>query len=80
MGLGRAGRLRPLLEVVESHHQEELLQEQLGVQHCDVRSAPDQGVGGVGQRMEHIVPDQRAVLGFHQGAQEVVDHFCINRP
>lgn len=52
----RAGP-RPLLEVAEPGHQEELLEEELGVQHGDVRGAADQGVGSVGQGVEHVVPD-----------------------
>lgn len=71
---------RPLLEVVEPRHQEELLQEELGVQHGDVGGSADQRVGSVGQGVEHIVADQSAVLGLDQRAQEVVDHLRIHGP
>ena len=42
------------------------------------RSA-NQGVGSVGQGVEYIVSDQSAVLGVHQRAKKVVDHFRVNR-
>lgn len=76
----RPAPAKSLLEVVESRHQEELLQEEFRIQHSDVSGSADQGVGSIGQGVEHVVSDQSAVLGFHQGAQKVVDHFCINRP
>ena len=77
--LPRPAHSKPLLEVVESRHQEELLQEELGVQHSDVSRSANQGVGSVGQGVEHVVSDQSAVLGVHQRAEKVVDHFCVNR-
>ena len=79
MSTPRPARSKPLLEVVESRHQEELLQEELGVQHSDVSRSANQGVGSVGQGVEHIVSDQSAVLGIHQRAKKVVDHFRVNR-
>lgn len=70
----------PLLEVVEPRHQEEFLQEELRVQDGDVGSAADQGVGRVWQGVEHVLPDQAALLGLHHWLQEVVDHLGVNGP
>lgn len=72
--------LEALLEIIESCHQEKLLKEEFRVQHSDMGCTANQSVGSVGQSMEHIVSDQSAALSFHQGAQEVVDHFCIHWP
>lgn len=69
-----------LFEVVESCHQEELFQEELRVQHGDVGGAADQGVGRVGQGVEHVVPDQPALSGLHQRLQQIVDHLGVHRP
>ena len=41
--------------------------------------AADECVGGVGQRVEHVVSDQTAVLGPQQGLHHVVDHLCVDR-
>lgn len=71
---------RSLLEVVESRHQEKLLQEEFRVQHGDVSCPANESVGSVGQRVEHVVSDQRAALGFDQGAEKVVDHFGVDGP
>lgn len=72
--LPKAVPSKPLLEVVESCHQEELLQEELGVQYSDVSCSANQGVGSAGQGMEHVVSNQSAVLGVHQRTEKVVDH------
>ena len=76
--LPKAAPSKPLLEVVESCHQEELLQEELGIQHSDVSCSANQGVGSAGQGMEHVVSNQSAVLGVHQRAEKVVDHLRQN--
>lgn len=76
----QAAPWRPLLEIVESCHQEKLLKEEFRVQHSYMSCTANQSVGSVGQSMEHIMSDQSAALSFHQGAQEVVDHFCIHWP
>lgn len=70
----------PLFEVVEPYHQEELLQEKLRVQDGDVGGTTNQGVGCVGQSMEHILTDQLALFSLHKRLQEVVDHLCVHRP
>lgn len=49
--------LQALFEVVESCHQEKLLQEKFRVQHGYVGSPSDQRVGSVGECMEHVVSD-----------------------
>lgn len=69
-----------LLEVAESCHQEELLQEEFRVQDGDVSGASDQRVGRVGEGVEHVLPDQPAVLGLHERLQEVVDHLSVDGP
>lgn len=71
--------LQALFEVVESCHEEKLLQEKFRVQHSNVGSPAYQCVGGVGQSMEHVVSDQSAVLRPNQRLEQVVNHFCINR-
>lgn len=48
---------KPLLEVIESRHQEEFLEEEFRVQHSDVSGSANQGVGRVGQGVEHVVSD-----------------------
>lgn len=70
--------LAPLFKVVEPCHQEELLQEKLRVQDGDVGSAANQGVGGVGQSVEHILADQPALFSLHKWLQEVVDHLSVH--
>lgn len=45
----------PLLKELEAHDQEELLQEDLRVQHGDVGGSANQGVGRVGQGMDDII-------------------------
>lgn len=71
--------LQALFEVVESCHEEKLLQEKFRVQYSNVGSAAYQRVGGVWQSMEHVVSDQSAVLRPNQRLEQVVNHFCINR-
>lgn len=51
-----------LLKKLEPCHQEELFQENLRVQDGDVGCPANQGVGGVGQRMDDIVTYQVAVF------------------
>lgn len=72
--------LAPLSEVAEPCHQEELLQEELGVQDSDVGCTANQRVGRVGQSVEHILSDQPALFSLHNRLQEVVDHFCVHGP
>lgn len=76
----QAALWRPLLEIVESCHQEKLLKEEFWVQHSYMSCTANQSVGSVGQSMKHIMSDQSAALSFHKRAQEVVDHFCIHWP
>lgn len=71
--------LQALFEVVESCHEEKLLQEKFRVQHSNVGSPAYQRVGRVWQSMEHVVSDQSAVLCLNQRLEQVVNHFCINR-
>lgn len=71
--------LQALFEVVESCHEEKLLQEKFRVQHSNVGSPAYQRVGGVRQSVKHVVSDQCAVLGPNQRLEQVVDHFCVNR-
>lgn len=71
--------VQALFEVVESCHEEKLLQEKFRVQHGNVGSSAYQRVGGVWQSMEHVVSDQSAVLCPNQRLEQVVNHFCINR-
>lgn len=71
--------LQALFEVVESCHEEKLLQEKFRVQHGNVGSPAYQCVGGVRQSVKHVVSDQSAVLGPNQRLEQVVDHFCVNR-
>lgn len=40
--------------------------------------AADQGVGRVGQSVEHVLPDEPALLGLNQRLQEVVDHLGVH--
>ena len=39
-----------------------------------------QGVGCVGQSMEHILTDKPAIFSFHKWLQEVVDHLGVHGP
>lgn len=71
--------LEALFEVVESCHEEKLLQEKFRVQHGDVGSPAYQRVGRVWQSVEHVVPDQSAVLCLNQRLEQVVNHLCVNR-
>lgn len=71
--------LQALFKVVESCHEEKLLQEKFRVQHGNVCCPTYQCVGGVWQSVEHVVSDQSAVLRPNQRLEQVVNHFCINR-
>lgn len=42
--------------------------------------AADEGVGCVGQGVEHVLADQPALSGLHQRLQQVVDHLGVHGP
>lgn len=42
--------------------------------------AADEGVGCVGQGVEHVLADQPALSGLHKRLQQVVDHLGVNGP
>lgn len=42
--------------------------------------AADEGVGRVGESVEHVLPDKSALFGFHQWLQKVVDHLSVHGP
>lgn len=42
--------------------------------------ATDEGVGRVGESVEHILPNESALFGLHQWLQEVVDHLGVHGP
>lgn len=69
----------PLLKELEAHDQEELLQEDLRVQHGDVGGSAYQGVGCVGQGVDDIIAHQVAVFVLEHRQQQVLDHLRIHR-
>lgn len=42
--------------------------------------AADEGVGRVGQGVEHVLADQPALSGLHERLQQIVDHLGVNGP
>lgn len=40
----------------------------------------DQGVGRVGQGVEHVLADQPALSGLHKRLQQIVDHLGVHGP
>ena len=38
----------------------------------------DEGVGRVGQSVEHVLTDQPTLLGLHERLQEIVDHLGVH--
>lgn len=73
-----ASDLARLLKKLEPCHQEELFQKNLRVQDGDVGCPANQGVGGVGQRMDDIVAHQVTVFVLKHGEQKVLDHLGIH--
>ncbi len=67
------------LEVLEGGHNEELLDEELGVEHGDVRGAADEGVGVGGQRVVDVVPHQVDSGAVHDRTQDAGDHLAVRR-
>lgn len=67
-----------LPKVFKAHYKEELLQEDLAVQHGDVGGPADQGVGGVGQGVDHVIADQAAVRILQNRQEKVLDHLRIH--
>lgn len=42
--------------------------------------AADEGVGRVGQGVEHVLADQPALSGLHKRLQQIVDHLGVHGP
>lgn len=40
----------------------------------------DEGVGRVGQSVEHVLADQPTLFGLHKRLQEIVDHLGVHGP
>lgn len=38
----------------------------------------DEGVGRVGESVEHVLADESTLFGLHQWLQEVVDHLGVH--
>lgn len=42
--------------------------------------AADEGVGRVGQGVEHVLANQPALSGLHERLQQIVDHLGVHGP
>lgn len=42
--------------------------------------AANEGVGRVGQGVEHVLADQPALSGLHKRLQQIVDHLGVHGP
>ena len=69
-----------LLEIFDDRNDEELLDEELGVEDGDVRRPADDGVGGVARQcVMNVVTAQRHAGSRDDWGNDVVNHFSVGR-
>lgn len=67
-----------LLEELEACDEEELLQEDLGVEDGDVGSSADEGVGCIGQGVNDIISHEIAAFVLEDWQQQVFNHLSVH--